>query len=346
MIGLKGSELTSGEADLLRKHSPGGVILFGRNIRETRQVAELCESVYEACEIKPFIGVDQEGGLVDRFRPLLTLTPAATDIYKRGNPESALTYGQYTGRLLSMLGLNLNFAPVVDLHTSDADNALRQRYWGSTAEDVTSFAGAYLDGLSQSGVLGCLKHFPGLGRTVEDSHYTMPVNNADLQTLEDYDLKPFIELLNKVQMIMIAHCHFPAFDPGNKVPASTSSNVYRFLREQIGFRGVAITDDLGMAGISTMLDCSDLVKKPLQAGADFLPFCNDFECIANCFDYLDQAIEEGAVPLNDVEASANRILAAKNHIPGEFTVDESVTADFEELKGDMSVFTKEMTSSA
>jgi beta-N-acetylhexosaminidase len=346
MIGLKGSELTREETEILKRYSPGGVILFSRNIREARQVAELCESIYEVCEIKPFIGVDQEGGLVDRFRPLLTLTPAATEIYDKGNPESALLYGQYTGKLLSMLGLNLNFAPVVDLHISDADNALRQRYWGSTAEEVISFAGAYLDGLSQSGVLGCLKHFPGLGRTVDDSHYTLPVNSADLQTLKDYDLKPYVELMNKVEMIMVAHCHFPAFDPDKNVPASTSSNVYRFLRDQIGFRGIAITDDLGMAGISTQLNCKDLVTKPLQAGADFLPFCNDFECITRCFDYLDQSIEESAVSPEGIQASADRILAAKNNIAADFAVDDTLLQEFEELKGEMSALTEEVTKSA
>lgn len=335
MIGLHGYELTPKEEDFLSNYSPGGVIFFGRNIRDIRQVAELSASIYELCDSPPLIGIDQEGGLVDRLRPLLTSTLSAEELSQNASLKQIERYGNITGQMLETLGMNFNFAPVVDIRFSNADNALPRRYWGTSPEKVIENAAAFLDGQDRTSVIGCLKHFPGLGRTTEDSHFTLPRNEASLDELREVDVVPYVHLANRVPFVMIAHCHFTAFDPDSVRPSSVSPPVYDFLRNELGYTNAVVTDDLSMAGIDAGTTCDYLVTGPLNAGADLLPFCNNFDCIDRCFDLLDEAIENGEVPTERVEEAADRILAIKSGIMQKYSPGTRVTERFIELRDEM-----------
>lgn len=314
MIGLQGYQLTTEEEHLLSNYSPGGVILFARNIASASQVGELCASVYELCRGQPFIAVDQEGGLVDRLRSLTTASISAEAISLAG-PELIREYGRITGEILRLLGINLNFAPVVDLRLSDADNALRRRYWGSNASEVTDRAGEYLAGLNSGGVPGCLKHFPGLGRAQADSHFQLPTVNTPLETLRKNDFKPFVELAHLTPMIMVSHCHYSAIDGEIIIPASFSRRIYRLLRTNIAFEGVTVTDDLDMGAVSLKYSIRERILLPLLAGADMLPFCNQWEGIVASFDHLEEIVRNGDLPEERLSKAADRVIAAKRFIP-------------------------------
>jgi beta-N-acetylhexosaminidase len=335
MIGLRGYELTPEEEQYLNNYSPGGVIFFGRNIRDVNQIAELSASIYELCDVPPLIGIDQEGGLVDRLRPLLTSTLSAEELAGNASLEQIERYGEITGHMLTTLGMNMNFAPVVDIRFSNADNALPRRYWGATPEQVVANASAILDGQDRTGVISCLKHFPGLGRTTEDSHFTLPRNDAGLEELRTVDIEPYVHLAGRVPFVMIAHCHFTAFDPDVVRPSSISPPVYDYLRNELGYTNAVVTDDLSMAGIDDGKTCDYLVSGPLGAGADLLPFCNNFDCIDRCFDLLDQAIKEKHVSEDRVEEAAGRILAVKSRIMQTYFPDQRIHERFTELRNRM-----------
>lgn len=313
MVGLKGYELTPEEEVLFAERSPGSVILFSRNIRTVQQVAELCAALHEICEVPPLIAIDQEGGLVDRLRPFLPVTISAEELASNATLDQIRDYGRLSGAILATLGIDINLAPVLDLQYNDHDNALRTRYLGRTAEEVTARARAYLEGLNSTGVRGCLKHYPGLGHTMVDSHFVLPTNESDLDTLRAHDLQPYHELREMAPLVMVAHCHYPALDGPSPVPASLAPSAYRMLREEIGFTGVAMTDDLGMAAVGREYSLDAMIRLGLRAGADMLPFCNDLDAIRAAFDVLESVRSEGLVPEARIGEAVNRVLAIKEN---------------------------------
>jgi beta-N-acetylhexosaminidase len=162
-IGLPVTRLDKHWRELLREVRPGGVILFGRNIESAEQVALLNAQIRDAAGAGVLIGIDQEGGLVDRFRDVCAPMPSAKSVRNAGRADLAEKFGALTARVLRLLGFNINFAPVLDLSGDNVDNGLRARTFGATPEMVSLLGGAYLDGLQRGQIIGCGKHFPGLG---------------------------------------------------------------------------------------------------------------------------------------------------------------------------------------
>ena len=328
IIGLRGHELTPEEERLLSRRCPGGVILFGRNVESPEQVAELCAAVYRLCERRPLIAIDQEGGSVDRLRKLLSATVSPAELAKRGDPGIIRRFGHITGELLAALGVNLNLAPVVDLRTVNADNALRGRCWGSGAEEVAERASAFLGGLDEAGVRGCIKHFPGLGRAAVDSHHELPVVSAPLGELLGSDVQPYFGLAARAAAVMVAHCRYADIDGDNGPPASLSPRVYGLLREKVGFAGVAITDDLGMGALDGYETIAERITLALNAGADMLPICSNTQQVAEAFDSLERIARERLVPTRRLREAAGRVLAAKENFSDGFEPDARLAARF------------------
>src|SRR6266849_439075 len=209
-IGLPGTELDGPTRKLISDVSPGGVIIFGRNVASPEQLRRLTDDVRSLSPITPMIGIDQEGGLVDRLRRIFTPMPSARTIRQHGDLAAARALGRITGEALRILGFNMNFAPVMSIMTDDRDllsNGLYSRSFGRSPGEVLGYSTVYMRGLQGAGCVGCLKHFPGIGAGAVDSHIEMPLVPLSRDDLLAQDLAPYIELFqradDRVRVVMV-----------------------------------------------------------------------------------------------------------------------------------------------
>ena len=262
-IGLPGTELDAEARALIEEVQPGGIIIFGRNVASPQQLRSLLDGVREMLP-NPLIGVDQEGGLVDRLRKIFTPMPAARTIREHGDLAAARALGRITGEALRILGFNMTFAPVMSIMTDERDllsNGLYSRSFGRSPGEVLGYTTVYLRGLQETGIVGCLKHFPGIGAGEVDSHEQMPLVSLTHDDLMAQDLAPYIELFqrkdDRVRCVMVSHGGFPNIDITKGVtggllePASLSHNIVtHLLRNELGYQHLVVTDDLEMGAIA------------------------------------------------------------------------------------------------
>ncbi|MCM3903288.1 MAG: hypothetical protein ND866_16410, partial [Pyrinomonadaceae bacterium] len=215
-IGLPGTELDVETRDLIEEIKPGGIIIFGRNVANPQQLRNLVDGVRGLLPVEPLVGIDQEGGLVDRLRKIFTPMPAARTIRQHGDLAASRALGRITGEVLRMLGFNMNFAPVMSIMTDERDllsNGLYSRSFGRSPGEVLGYTTVYLRGLQETGILGCLTHFPGIGAGEVDSHEQMPLVKLSHDDLIAQDLAPYIELFqrhdDRVRCVMVSHGGFP-----------------------------------------------------------------------------------------------------------------------------------------
>jgi len=270
MVGYEGDEGAVCEA--LAKGRAGGVILFARNIHSKDQVIALTRRLRQAAGRPIPIGIDQEGGRVARLAKAgLPAGPSARDLAAKG-PKAVYQWGLDTGRFLQTLGINLNFAPILDVDTNPSNPVIGDRSDGTTPEQVVTHAREAIRGLSESGVIACGKHFPGHGDTLLDSHHDLPQVLHDRERLERVELKPFTELLSDLPSIMTAHVVYPTLDP--EQPATLSPTIIQnLLRNKMGYNGVIISDDLEMAAVAARQTPYKNAIKALLAGIDLLLIC-------------------------------------------------------------------------
>ena len=330
-IGIPGPSLDNDTATLLEEIKPGGICLFARNIKELSQTRELLDGVSELLSIRPFLSVDQEGGLVDRLRRVMTPSPAAA---KFRTETDVGEFGRITGEALRLLGFNMDFAPVVDVITrerDDANNGLYSRGYGSSRDEVVQLAGSFFETLQQAGVIGCLKHFPGLGAARADSHENLPQIDISDEELRSTDLHPYDSLRSaNVEMVMIAHAAYPNShlqgkdQNGRLLPSSLSrSFVTELLRTELKFEGIAITDDLEMGAIVRNYGIGEACKMALGAGNDMLAICAKPEMIREGYAAVTAAAGSGEIDIESIDRSVERILALKLKIddPPKFDMD-------------------------
>jgi len=294
---------------------PGGIILFSRNLVDARQVARLCRDLYDCLPTPPFLAVDQEGGRVNRLLGIFPPIPANL-ILSRGTDaeERVAQHGRETGKGLSALGFNLNFAPVLDLSEADDPNGIGDRAYGSDPAAVTRLAGIFLD--SHSGALGCGKHFPGLGGGEVDSHLSLPVITRAAEKLWESDLLPYRKLNHRLGMVMVGHAYYPSLQGRIPVPATLSEAVVqRLLRERIGFAGVILTDDLEMGAIDQQREAGGVVLDALAAGNDLVMYCKSWERIEEAHFSLVKALRSGRLRQARVDQSLARLAALKESFP-------------------------------
>jgi beta-N-acetylhexosaminidase len=269
-IGIPGQTLTPATRRLLRDLQPGGVILFARNIGSAGELRALSRALRTESDYRPLLAIDQEQGRVNRLRDIAGELPGIADLKRDGSVEKVEEFGRLTGRWLHQFGIDLDFAPVFDLGLAEADNALRDRCWGRTADEVIRWAGAFLEGLEREGVAACPKHFPGLGRATLDSHETLPVIRHDISE----DIAPYRHFMRRLTAVMVNHAKYPVLEDK---PASLSRAVITgLLRRQLGFTGLVVTDDLEMKAIR---DFERAVGEAMQAGADMVLVCHTPEKI-------------------------------------------------------------------
>jgi beta-N-acetylhexosaminidase len=303
-IGYEGDDAPV--CDALAKGRAGGVVLFTRNIHSKDQIKALTRRLRDAAGRNIPIGIDQEGGRVARLANAgLAAGPSARTIAS-GPPEDAYQWGLHTGGYLVELGINLNFAPVLDVDTNPKNPVIGDRSYGTTPEQVVRYAREAIRGLQQAGVVACGKHFPGHGDTHLDSHHDLPVVHHNLERLRQIELKPFADLLPNLKTIMTAHVVYPALDPNH--PATLSKKIITgLLRQQMGYQGVIISDDLEMAAVAKTLTPSKRAVKAIRAGADMLLICRSQSVWESAFEGLLREAENDNILALSVAESAARI---------------------------------------
>lgn len=275
MVGFDGTAFNDDLKLLIGTLQVGGLILFTRNLEEPEQIRQLCrdcQAYARQCDLPPlFIAVDQEGGQVARLKPPFTQFP--------GNPamrdvEDAIHFARITARELKDLGINMDMAPVLDIAPENTDSIMAQRVFGSDPRWVADMGTTVIDHLQRHGVMAVAKHFPGIGRTVLDSHLALPDLDADMAALTDVDLVPFAAAIaNNVAGIMLSHIRYTAIDP--IWPASLSPSVTAdLLRGQMGYRGMVMTDDLDMGAIKPGYDIDTAIERILLSDVDIALICH------------------------------------------------------------------------
>ncbi|QQS33120.1 MAG: glycoside hydrolase family 3 protein [Acidobacteriota bacterium] len=331
LVGLPGAELDPAATDLLDEVRPGGVILFARNIKSCEQTRLLLDEIVGKLGYRPLIAVDQEGGLVDRLRRVLSPLPAAA---KMLSADDARRLGRLAGEPLSILGFNLDLAPVVDVmdgSRSDRSNGLYSRIFGDSKEQASEFAEAFITGLAKFGILGCLKHFPGLSAARVDSHEELPVVDIDREELDEIDLFPYRRLLDRDRCaVMIGHAVYPntnlqAIRPdGRLLPSSLDDGIVNgLLRRDLGFDGLVITDDLEMGAIVNTYGIGDACVKAMNAGNDMLAICAKPQSILAGFRAVQAAADSGDISGDVLTASSARIERFGQNIAEPRQFDES-----------------------
>jgi beta-N-acetylhexosaminidase len=289
-VGLSSTELTALECAWLRVVQPSGVILFRRNIESAQQTRALLQSAVSHCAANALRCVDVEGGTVDRLRNALAALPSAQSVAlaaaRSGKAKLMREHGELAGRAVKAFGFNTTLAPVLDLALPTSSNVMGTRASAATAEGVVEYARDFLAGLSMQGVVGCGKHFPGLGAGAVDSHLETPTISRGMRDLNREDLIPYRELRTELPMVMVNHAAYPA-TPGKNKPATASAYwVTTVLRKQIGYRGLAFSDDMEMGGILKFLPIEEATVAAVRAGMDLLEICHSAELILRAYEGL------------------------------------------------------------
>jgi beta-N-acetylhexosaminidase len=328
-IGLPGTELDEETRSLVRHISPGGVIIFGRNVAEAQQLRTLLDGVRQLVPVEPLCGIDQEGGLVDRLRRICTPMPAARTIRQHGDLAAARSLGRITGETLRTLGFNMNFAPVMSIMTDERDllsNGLYSRSYGRSPGEVLGYTMVYLRGLQGTGCLGCLKHFPGIGAGEVDTHDEMAIVHLSHDDLIAQDLAPYIELFqredDRVCAVMVSHGGFPnvvdikrGVAGGRLEPASLSYTIStKLLRDELGYKHLVVTDDLEMGAIAKLYQIEEAVVRAFEAGQDMFLICSHADVALRGYNALLQAARDGRVNQERLKTSLGRIASFKSLI--------------------------------
>jgi beta-N-acetylhexosaminidase len=348
-IGLPGKTIDAEARELIEEIKPGGIILFGRNIESPDQVRKLLDDARALVPTQLLCGIDQEGGLVDRLREIFPAMPSARALRQHGDLAGVRTLGSITGELLRMLGIDINFAPVMSIITeerSQLTNGLYSRSFGASPGEVLGYTTVYMRGLQGTGCLGCLKHFPGIGAGTVDSHIEMPMVPLSRDDLLAQDLAPYIELFqradDRVRMVMVSHGGFPNIDikkgttGGLVEPASISPTIVsHLLRREMGYRHLVVTDDLEMGAIAKQYEIEDAVVKAFNAGEDMLLICATPETIRRGYHALVEAARNKQLSERRIQGSLKRIAATKTLAQGPRPLDmeryEKLANDIKEL---------------
>lgn len=307
MVGIGGDELTTAELNICQSLNFGGFILFSRNCYEPVQIHSLCRALSKATGYRPFIAIDEEGGRVHRLPPPFTHFPPAALVGKTGSLDLAFRVGRAVAAELTLLGFNLNFAPVLDVSSNSENPIIGDRSFGTTPDRVATMALAWSEGLSSMGIIPCGKHFPGHGHTETDSHLQLPRVTKSLDELHAVELKPFVHACRRrIEALMTAHVVFPALD--DKFPATLSSRIVtEVLRQELGYDGLLFSDDMKMKAITENFDAGEAAITSVRAGIDVLLYCHDLSKAANIVELLCREASHDSQLRVRIEESTARI---------------------------------------
>jgi len=312
IAGFDGAAVPIELKSLAREFGLGGVILFARNIVEPEQVAELA---YDAARLVPdlptWVSVDQEGGRVARLKAPFTEWPPMATLGRSGDIALAGRFARALAAELKAVGITLDYAPVLDVHTNPKNPVIGDRALAETADVVGRLGAAIIDALQTQGIAACGKHFPGHGDTSTDSHLELPLVEHPPERLREVEFEPFrAAVAADVATIMTAHVLVPSLD--EKVPATLSKRIVGMLRDELRFQGVILSDDLEMKAVAASYPVPEAAVRAVAAGCDGVLICSgDHDAQAAALEALVHAIEEERIPFSRIEDALKRQQRAK-----------------------------------
>ncbi len=327
-VGLSSTSLKEEEKSFLVENNIGGVILFDRNIENPEQLFNLILDIQKLRPQMPsqqtfFIGIDMEGGRVQRLKAPFTVWPAMKNIGELDSPSLGFKFGEAMGNELRSIGINVDFAPCVDVLTNPSNEIIGDRAFSTDSEMVAKLSSSVVRGFIKSGIIPCSKHFPGHGNTLLDSHEELPVEEKTLEELSQVELPPFKRSFRaRLDLVMTAHILYPKIDPD--WPATMSEIIIKKIaREQLGYRNLVISDDLEMKALSQWTQ-EEISVQSLKAGCNILLYCHELEAPARGLDAAIQAVENGKLSKETVQENYKMVLDLKKR---RLDTLESVTFD-------------------
>jgi beta-N-acetylhexosaminidase len=311
IIGFEGTEITARLSSLLTRLQPAGAILFARNIKSAEQTWQLLRDCQKCVATPLFTCVDLEGGLVDRFCDVLAPAPSAAEVFATGDRRLFRKHGQLVGENCRALGFSVDFAPSLDLAFEASRGVMSSRVVSANPRETVSYAREFLAGLRAANVLGCGKHFPGLGEGKLDSHHELPVIEKPLKKIWTEDLFPYRTLRRQLPFVMVAHAAYPQVTR-DRAPASLSKVwITDILRKRIGYRGLIVSDDLEMGGVLSAAPIGQAAVESILAGGDLCLICHREDYVTQAHEALLKAASSERKFAGRVEESARRVLAFK-----------------------------------
>lgn len=311
--GVSGTTMDTGAQKLINQLHVGGIIFYKNNFENPTQTVELVNQIKaeNSSNTPLFLGVDQEGGRVIRLPGALTNFPPNKQIGEVNNPEFSYKIGRLLGYELKEFGLNLDFAPVLDINSNPNNPVIGDRSFGNNLEIVSKLGIETMKGIQSQKVIPTIKHFPGHGDTSVDSHLELPIVNKTLKELMKLELIPFKRAMDEgAEVVMVAHMLIPKLDKNN--PASMSKVVMTdVLRKQLGFSGVIITDDMTMGAIVEHFDIGKAAVESVKAGSDIILVGHGYDNVDKIQSALKSAIEKGEISQQRINESVERIIKLK-----------------------------------
>lgn len=298
----------------LETYKPGGFILFGDNFTNYSDTLNFIESIKSTAKIPLFISVDQEGGRVQRLKQLedvpVTIIPSMLELGNTKNCLLAYGVGKVIAEELQVFGINMDFAPVLDIVESGNNTAIGTRSFGDDAILVSNMGISLAQGLQDNGVIAVYKHFPGHGSTIVDSHYDLPVLTKTKEELLTFDLLPFQNAIdNGAEVIMVGHLAVPSIT-GDNVPASLSKTVITdLLKNEMGYKGLVVTDALNMKALTQHYSEKEIYELAINAGVDLLLMPNS---LSSAVTLIKESITEGTITEEQINRSVKKILDLKS----------------------------------
>lgn len=310
MIGIQGTKVDDDSLYMLNQYHMGGVILFDRNMENPEQVKQLTSDLQAQSNEKVplFIGIDEEGGDVVRMAEKLTPPPSQKEIGATGDIEQAKTWAIKTAKSLKDMGINVNFAPVADVGSND------KRSYSTDTNTVIDFVRAATKGYQQENIIYSLKHFPGIGKGRVDSHVDSSSIDVAKEVLMTEDIIPFKTIIDENDpndyFILVSHLKYPALD--EEYPASLSSKIMTdLLRNELGYKGIIITDDMEMGAVANHNDFRSIGVNAVKAGADIVLVCHEYEHQQEVYLGLLDAVNSGEISQERIDESVKRIIKVK-----------------------------------
>jgi len=309
VVGLPGTRLSEALARHLRAIHAGGVIAFERNFETPEQFQSLIACVHAALGREALVMVDHEGGRVIRFRRGLTQFPDALTVGGTHDADWVEGQGATEAKELRALGVQVNLAPCVDVLVAGSDPIIGTRAYGSDAQRVAALGAARIRGGQRQGMAMCAKHFPGLGAVPNDPHTHLPTVTLDWDAMRRVHLVPFVEAIKAdVALVMSSHVCYPRLEPIPTTPATFSSRLMRgLLRDELGFGGVVVSDDLEMGALRDVCPIGEAAVRAVAAGHDLLLICADPGAQRAAFEALCRAYQAGRLSTCDLEQRVERI---------------------------------------
>jgi len=311
IMGFDGTEMSPRLRTMIATLQPGGVILFRRNIEEAQQTYQLVQESAKLMKTPGFLCVDLEGGTVDRLRDLIGHAPSVADVVATGDKKLFRKHGRLLAQECRAFGFNTDFAPVLDLRFEASKSVLTSRTVSDDPEETVQYARELLKGLGDERVLGCGKHFPGLGEANLDTHHELPSIRKSWKKLWKQDLAPYRDLRKELPMVMVAHAAYPEVTRDN-TPASISKKwITDILRKKIGYKGLIVSDDLEMGGVQAAMPIEDAAVETMRAGADIFLVCHNEELVWKCYEKVLATAEKDKKFATIVAKAANHVLKEK-----------------------------------